>query len=99
MSPLGLVITRLVKEGPGLLVVVATMLPATRSTFASDTFSVPLLLVVLEPLEAATACSGLTGSSPLYSRIRTSANTAAALKRTVTNVAVLAVAEAMFGAK
>src|SRR5258707_15327676 len=98
MSPLGLVITRLVKEAPGPLVVVATMLPATRSTFESDTFSAPLLLVVLETLEAATACSGLTGSSPLYSKIRTSGYTPAALKRTVT-VLMWAGDEAKFGVK
>src|SRR5204863_1424151 len=72
MSPSGLVIMRLVKDAPGPLVVVATMLPATRSTFGIDTFRAPLLLLVPEPLEAVTACNGLTGSSPLYSSTRRS---------------------------
>ena len=98
MSPSRLVIMRLVKDAPGPLVVVATMLPATRSTFGIDTFRAPLLLLVPEPLEAVTACNGLTGSSPLYSSTRTSGYTAAALKRTVTML-LLALAAAMFGAK
>src|SRR5260370_16171987 len=97
MSPSS-VIMRLVKDGPGPLVELPTVLPAPRSGFGIDTFRAPLLLVVLEPLEAATACSGLTGSSPLYSSTRTSGYTAAALKRTVTML-LLAAAGARFGAK
>src|SRR5262249_16596106 len=96
ISPSGLVIMRLVKPEPGLLVEVATMLPATRSTFGTDVVSAPVLLVALEPVAAATASRGFTESRPLYSRIRISGYTAATLKRTVT---MFPVAAAMFGAK
>ena len=60
---------------------------------------VPLLLVALEPLEAVTASSGLTGSSPLYSSTRTSGYTAAVLKCTVTMLPSAAAASATFGGK
>src|SRR5436309_15805056 len=98
MSPSGLVIMRLVKDAPGPLVEVATMLPATRSTFGIDTFRAPLLLLVPEPLEAVTAGNGLTGASPLYSSSRTSRCIAAARKRTLRQL-LLALAPAMLGAK
>jgi hypothetical protein len=84
MSPSGLVIMRLVKLAPGPLVAVATTLPATSSTLATDVVSDPLLLVALEPEPATAVCNGAVGSRPRYSRIRTSGYTAAALKRTVT---------------
>src|SRR5262245_60663252 len=97
MSPFGLVITRRVKFAPADPVVVATVLPATSSTLDTDVVSAPLLLALLLPLAAATACSGLTVSMPLYSSTRTSGKLAATLKRTVTVLAP-AVAAAMFGA-
>jgi hypothetical protein len=55
----------------------------------------PLLLVALVPLLAAVTSTGLTGSAPLYSRIRMSGKTAAVEKVTVTMLAPAAAA-AMF---
>src|SRR4029453_1858286 len=98
MSLLGLVIMRLVKPAPGPVVRLATTLAPTKSTFGTVGVSDPLLVVVLEPVAPTPPTSGLTGSSPLYSRIRISGKDAATLKRTVTMLLLAAAAE-MFGAK
>jgi hypothetical protein len=87
---------RLVKPEPGPLIVVATMLPATRSTFGTEVVSDPVLLVALESVLAATAMRGFTGSSLLYSRMRISGYAAVLLKHTVT---MFPEAAPMFGAK
>jgi hypothetical protein len=56
----------------------------------------PLLLLVLLPVAATLTSSGLTGSMPLYSRIRISDPTAAALNRTVTKFVPPALARMFF---
>ena len=87
MLPSGLVIMREVKPAPGAVVLVFTSLAAKRRTLDAVVVSVPLLEVALEPDEPMAACNGLTGSSPWYSRIRTSGKVAAAVKPTVTVLA------------
>ena len=63
---------RLVKPGPASLVEVDTSFAATRSTLAAVVVRVPVLEVALEPVAPTEACSGLTGSRPRYSTMRTS---------------------------
>jgi hypothetical protein len=55
--------------------------------------AVLLLLVALLPVEAAVTSSALTVLIPLYSKIRTSGETAAVLKVTVTALAPAVAAE------
>jgi len=84
--------------GPGLLVVVATMLPAHQEHVRKRYVQRAAAAVVLEPLEAATASAG----SPDRARCTPGSDSPQTpqrrLKRTVTML-LLAVAEAMFGAK
>ena len=86
---------RLVNPAPGPVVLVYTMLAPTSSSLAEVVVAVPLLLVALLPTAAAVTSRGLVGLRPLYSRMRTSGETAAALKLTVT-VLPFAAALAMF---
>ncbi len=72
ISPLGTAIIRLVNPLPGPVVDVSTTLPATRRTFAVLVVSDPLLDVALVPEAPTPPTSGLAGSSPPYSAIRTS---------------------------
>src|SRR5215472_2763422 len=87
MSPSGYVSNRVVKLAPGPLVNVCTMLVPNSRSVAFVVVTVPLLLVALLPLLAAVTSTGLLGSAPLYSRIRTSGYAAALEKVTVTLLA------------
>jgi hypothetical protein len=94
MSP-WLVSKRRVDPLPAPVVSVPTMLAATKRSVAFLVITVPLLLEVLLPVAVALTSSALSGSTPLYSRIRMSTEIAAALNFTVT-VFVPAAAAAMF---
>ena len=87
----------MIRRGSGArrVVLVYTMLAPTSSSLAEVVVAVPLLLVALLPTAAAVTSRGLVGLRPLYSRMRTSGETAAALKLTVT-VLPFAAALAMF---
>jgi hypothetical protein len=98
MSASGEVSRRRVKPVPGPVVVVATILAPKRRSVAFVVVAVPLLLLVLLPVFAAEASTGLLKSAPLYSRIRISGNTAAVENVTVT-VFVPAAAPTIFLAK
>lgn len=87
MLPSGLVIMREVKPVPAPFVVVATSLPATSRTLATVVVRVPVLEVPPEPEAPTPPATGLTGSRPRYSRIRTSGKLAAGEKCTVTVLA------------
>ena len=80
ISPSG-VMMREVKPLPAAPVVVWTILAAKISSLAFVVVAAPLLDVALLPLAPAVTSSAVT---PLYSRMRTSGNTAAWLKVTVT---------------
>jgi hypothetical protein len=95
MSLSGLVITRRVKLAPAPVVPVWTRFAATRRSFAFVVVTAPLLLDVLVPCAATDTSSGLAGSSPAYSAMRTSGKAVAALNVTVTEFEP-AVAAAMF---
>jgi hypothetical protein len=95
MSPSGLVITRRVKLVPAPVVRVCTVFAATSRSFAFVVVSALLLLDALLPSAPIDLSTGLTGSIPAYSAIRTSGKVAAALKVTVT-LFEPAVAAAMF---
>src|SRR5215467_6322522 len=97
MSPSGLVITRLVKDAPGALVAVRTVLAPTRRSFALVVVMLPLLLEVLLPEVPTTTSRGLVGAIPRYSAIRMSGKAAAGENVTVT-VLLLAEAAAMLAA-
>ena len=77
-------ITREVKPVPAAEVPVATSFPATSRAFGAVVVSAPLLLVALVPVPATTASTGFEGSTPLYSRMRMSGQSAEAPKPTVT---------------
>jgi hypothetical protein len=96
MSPSGLVISRLVKLDPAPVVTVRTVLPPTNRSVALLVDAAPLLLVAFVPVAPTTTSSGLEGSSPLYSKIRTSGLPAATLKVTVTVFAFAAAAAMLF---
>src|SRR5215813_7825531 len=95
MSASGLVMTRLVKPEPGPVVVPVVVSAAKRRSFAFVVVAEPLFATVLVPDACAVTSTGLTASSPLYSRIRTSGYAAAGENATVTAL-VFAEAEAMF---
>src|SRR5438067_2144580 len=95
MSPSGEVITRLVHPLPAPAVQVATMLAAKSRSEALVVAAAGVLLVAVLPVAEAVTSTGLTGSSPAYSRMRTSAKAAATVKETLTVLAPAAAA-AMF---
>jgi hypothetical protein len=84
MSPSGLVRIRAVIPPAGPAVPVQTVLAPTSKSMAFLVMTAPLLLLLLWPVAATLTSSGVTGSMPLYSRIRISDPIAAALNRTVT---------------
>ena len=88
-------ITLLVKPVPAPLVIPVVMLAANSSSFGPVVVSGPLLLVAVLPDAPAVTSSGAAVSSPAYSRMRTSTQTAATLNLTVTEFAP-ASAGAMF---
>src|SRR5579863_4721287 len=94
-SPSGLVITRFVNPVPAAFVVFLVQSAPTRRSFALVVVTEPLLAAVLLPTAATDTSSGLPGSKPLYSAIRTSGYEAAAENVTVTRF-VFAEAAAMF---
>src|SRR5438067_608359 len=98
MSPSGEVITRLVQPAPAPVVQVDTVLAATSRSKALVVATAGVLLVAVLPVAEELTSRGLTGSSPPYSRMRTSAKTAAVVKVTLTALAP-AVAPAMLFAK
>ena len=79
------------------MVQVVTVLAATSKSDALVVAAAGVLLVALLPVAAAVTSTGLAGSSPEYSRMRTSAKTAAVVKETLTALAPAAAAP-MFGA-
>ena len=72
MSPSGLVITRLVYPGPAAEKNDFVMPPPTRRSFVPVVVAVALVAVDDEPEADAATSNGAAGSSPLYSRTRTS---------------------------
>ena len=97
MSPSGEVITRDVQPAPGFVVQVVTVLAATSRSGALVVAAAGVLLVAALPVADAVTSTGLPGSSPEYSSVRTSAKTAGTVKETLT-VLALAAAAAMFRA-
>src|SRR5580704_16990844 len=95
MSPSGVVSKRWIILVPGPVVLVQTMLAPTKRSLAFLVMTEPLLLKALLPVAAALTSKALTGSIPLYSRMRRSTEVAAALNLTETVLAP-AVAAAMF---
>ena len=95
MSPSGLVRSLWVKPVPGVRVDVATIFAPINRSEALVVVTAPLLLVVLLPFAPTLTSSGLTGSIPLYSRIRISGKLAAGLNVTTTEL-LPAVAPTMF---
>src|SRR5882672_298593 len=95
MSESGVVMTLLVKLAPGAFVQPVVKLAANSNSLAPVVVSGPLSLVALFPHAAEVASRGAIGSSPAYSRTRTSTYTAATLNLTVTEFAPAAAA-AMF---
>jgi len=74
-----------VKPDPGAVNVVPVVVPEPKiNSFAEAVVAEPLLALVPLPAPAAVTSSGLVGSSPLYSRMRTSGYAAAWLNLTVT---------------
>src|SRR5207237_1192036 len=90
MSPSGKVMTRLVHPVPGPEVEVVTVLAAKSKSGALDVTAGGVLLVAVLPVAEAVTSTGLTGSRPAYSRMRTSASTAGSVKETVTGCALAA---------
>src|SRR6267142_4550357 len=97
MSPSGFVTTREVQPAPGPVVQLVTVLAAKSKSDALVVTAAGVLLVAVLPVDEAVTSTGLTGSSPAYSRLRTSAKTAGTVKETVTVFAPAAAAP-MFGA-
>src|SRR5712671_2651304 len=97
MSPSGVVMTRAVQPAPGPVVQLVTVFAANSKSEALVVTAAGVLLVAVLPMAEAVASTGLTGSSPAYSRMRTSAKTAGTLKRMLTVLAPAADAP-MFGA-
>jgi hypothetical protein len=93
-----LLIKRAVYPEPAPFVWSATLLAATNRSVSPTVVNAPLLLVVVVPVKAVVPSSGLTVSSPLYSRIRTSGKAVVALNATVTTFP-LAAAVLIFFAK
>ena len=86
---------RAVNPGAAVAVLVQTVSAATSRSFALVVVSGPASAVALLPTAAELPSSGLTVSTPLYSRILTSTSGAAALSLTVT-VLPFAAAATMF---
>src|SRR2546428_13884204 len=86
MSPSGEVITRDVQPAPGSVVQVVTVLAATSRSDALVVATAGVLLVAALPVADAVTSTGLAGSSPEYSRVRTSAKTAGTVKETLTGL-------------
>jgi hypothetical protein len=80
MSPSGVVSSRWVNPVPGPVVPVHTMLAPTSRSLAFFVIAAALVLVALSPVAVEAASRGLTVATPLYSKIRMSAEIAAALK-------------------
>ena len=95
MSPSGVVITRLVYPDPDPVVSVCTWFAPTNRSEAFPVVTEPLLLDAPLPCAVATTSTGVVGSIPLYSAMRTSGAAAAWLNDTVT-VLLFAAAAAMF---
>ena len=77
--------TRVVKPDPGAVKAVPVVVPEPKiSSFAEVVVAPPLLALAPLPAAAAVTSSGLVGSNPLYSRMRTSGYAAAWLNVTVT---------------
>src|ERR1700722_19694921 len=95
MSASGLVNWRWVKPLPGPEVAVQATLAPTRRSIAFLVITVALVLVALLPVAVAQTSTGVSGSTPLYSRTRTSGEVGATLKVTV-NKLPAAVAAEMF---
>jgi hypothetical protein len=87
MLPSEEVIMRWVKPPPGAVVRVQTTLAPTSKSMALEVRTEPLVLVALLPVAAALTSRALTGSTPLYSRMRISGEATAALKLKVTTLA------------
>ena len=92
MSPSGLVITRDVQPEPAPVVQLLTVLAAKSKSDALVVAAAGVLLVALLPVADAVASTGLTGSSPTYSRMRTSAKSAGTVNETLTALAAAAAA-------
>jgi len=97
MSPSGVVITRDVQPAPGPVVQLVTVFAAKSRSDALVVTAAGVLLVVPLPVAEAVTSTGLTRSSPAYSRMRTSAKAAGTMKETLTVLAPAAAAP-MFGA-
>src|SRR5258706_15063792 len=96
MSPSGLVMTRDVQPAPGPLVQVVTVLAAKSKSDALVVTAAGVLLAAALPVAEAVTSTGLTGSSPAYSRMRASANIAGTVNETLAGLAP-AGAPPMFG--
>src|SRR5262245_31967611 len=97
MSPSGDVITRLVNEAPGPVVLFATRFAPTIRSLGLVVVAAPLLPLLPVPVASATTSTGLTGEIPLYSAMRMSGNGTDAANLTVT-VFAFAAAGAMLAA-
>jgi len=86
---------RFVYPAPAPVVLVCTTFAPNSRSFAFVVVTAPLLLVVLVPCAPAETSRAFTGSTPLYSTIRMSANAAATVNVTVT-VLPFATAATMF---
>src|SRR5262245_52242465 len=95
MSASGEVSRRCVNPVPGAVVVVKTILAPNSRSVGFVVATAALVLVLLLPVPLENTSTGLLGSAPLYSTIRTSGNDAAGEKVTVTLLAPAA-APAMF---
>src|SRR5262245_16160948 len=72
MSPSGEVMIRVVNDGPGATLCVATVLAPKINSFGTVVVAEPLVGLVLFPLDPDTTSNALTGSIPRYSSTRTS---------------------------
>jgi hypothetical protein len=95
MSPLA-VSSRCVNPLPGPVVPVDTMLAPSNKSVAFVVLTAPLLVNLLVPVPATNVSTALTGSIPLYSKIRMSGWVAATFHVTVTTFAPAAAPEMFF---
>jgi hypothetical protein len=97
MSPSGVVMTRFVYPVPAAVNAVAVVPAPTNRSFVPVVAAEPLFAKAEEPDAEAEPSEGLAGSSPMYSKDRTSGNGTDLLNVTVTLFAPAAAA-LMFGA-